>query len=51
MKILKKGEASLMGGESSGDEEKSEHDSEGEEENTSELRNARPWIGLVKMTV
>ncbi len=36
-----------MGGESSGDEDKSEHDSEGEEENAAELRNASTmdWLG------
>ena len=33
MKILKKCETSLMGGESSGDEDKSDHESEGEEDN------------------
>ena len=47
MKILKKGKVLLMGGESSGDEDKSDHESEGEEDNDTELKNAltMDWLG------
>ena len=47
MKTLKKCKTSLMGGESSGDEDKSDHESECEEDNDTELRNASTvdWLG------
>ena len=46
-KIMKKCKTSLMGGESSGDEDKSDHESEGEEDNDTEQRNASTmdWLG------
>ena len=44
LKILKKNEASLMGGESSGDEEDSDGDAEGVDENANENNMNMDWL-------